>query len=53
MKKIISRRELANALNNGGKVRIDNVSKKLNRVIEMWISYNDIKREGNFLIGTY
>ncbi len=50
---ITNRRDLAIALENGKEVHIDNVSKKLNRIIEMWISYKDIKREGSFLIGTY
>jgi len=50
---IKNKRELATFLNNGGRVEIKNVSKKLNRIINLWISYKDIKIEDNFLIGMF
>ena len=53
MKKINSRKELANALNNGNAVDFSLISKRLARVVEMWLGYGDVKKVGNNLVGTF
>ncbi len=50
---IKNKRDLALALNNGGIVEVANISKKLSRIVEMWISYGDIKKVNNSLIGNF
>lgn len=50
---IKNRRKLSIVLMNGGKIELSKISKKLNRIIEMWVSYKSVKIEGSFLIGTY
>ena len=50
MKRINSRKELANALNNGNAVDFSLISKRLTRVVEMWLSYGDVKKVGRKLV---
>ena len=53
MKKINIRKELANALSNGNAVDFSLISKRLARVVEMWLGYGDVKKVGNNLVGTF
>lgn len=50
---IKNKRDLAIALNNGGKVEMSKVSKRLFKTVDMWVSYKDCKIENGFVIGTY
>lgn len=46
--KIISRRELAIKLSNG-KVSVDQLSKKLEKTVELWLSRKEVVLENGYL----
>jgi hypothetical protein len=48
--KILNRRELAIKLANDKKINLNNVSKKLNKIIALWISRNEIIQDGKYII---
>ena len=50
---IKSRKELAIALTDNNKVEISRISKRLSRIVDMWISSGSIKKENNSLIGNF
>lgn len=50
---IKSRKELAIALAGNDKVEENKVSKKLSKVVKLWISKNEIKKENGYLIGNF
>ncbi len=50
---ITSRKELARRLDNGGKVEISKISKKLDRIVNLWISRKEITLNNNFLKGAF
>lgn len=48
-----NKRDLAVALSNNGKVYMSDVSWKLNRIVDLWISTNSIKKSGICLVGNF
>lgn len=50
---ITNKRDLANKLSNNGKINFSEISKKLHKTIEMWISYGDVKKNNNIVIGNF
>jgi len=46
---IKNRRELAIAVYGGG-ADYNNISVRLHRIVEMWLSRNEVKRVGNLII---
>jgi hypothetical protein len=48
--KITNKRELAIKIGNNEKIELSSISKKLNRIVELWISYKEIKIENNYLV---
>jgi hypothetical protein len=50
---ITSRKELANKLNNKNTVELSQISKKLNRIIKLWISRKEIIIKENIIIGNF
>ena len=50
---IKNKRDLANRLDNEGRIELTNVSKALNKVIQIWISSGDVKLNNNTLIGNF
>lgn len=47
-KKIISKRELAVRLSNG-KVSVDELSKKVQKTVELWLSRKEVVLESGYL----
>jgi len=50
---IKNKRELANKLNNKNIVELNQISKKLNRIIKLWASRKEIIINGNLIIGNF
>jgi hypothetical protein len=52
-KVITNKRQLAVTLSNSGRVELSKVSKRLNKIVELWLSRKEIKIENNFIVGAF
>lgn len=50
---ITNKAKLAQILSNGGRIELAQISKRLDRIVEMWIGYKSVVIENEYLIGRF